>query len=982
MKLPDFEKRGARETRFTTCYMCACRCGVKVTLEDGRIRFVQGNPNHPVNRGVLCGKGNAAIMKQCSPAKLRAPMMRKPGTLRGEGEFVPISWDKATEMLTNRLAAIRQSDPDKLAFFTGRDQMQALTGLWAAQFGTLNWAAHGGFCSVNMAAAGLLTTGFSFWEFGEPDWDLARYFMLWGVAEDHSSNPLKIGMKKLKERGAKIVAINPVRTGYQAIADEWLPVRPGTDGILAMAMAQVLLRHRRMDEDFLACYTNMPWLVIDNPGAADDGLFARDKDGNAQVWDMTKNTAVNAADADAAPALFGEFTLAGNVQVKTAMTLFVARAMERQYTPQNAARICGINAKTIERIALEMASAAFDNPPKIAAQWTDCFGRRRDSFVGRAVAMHAMRGISAHSNGFQTCRAIHFLQALLGAVDSPGSHLAKPPYPKHPPAVPPPAKQSAPGKPLTAMPLGMPSSPEDLVVDESGAPLRIDKAFSWDAPFSAHGLMHNVLANAAKGDPYKIDTLMIFMANLAWNSSMDTAAAVRHLTAMAKDGKEGEYAIPFVVVCDAFHSETVNYADLVLPDTTFLERRDVISMLDRPISEAHAACDAIRAPVVPREFDTRPWQEVLVELGGRLQLPAFTDASGGRKYKDYEHFITHWQKTPGTGFLAGWRGKDGGDSLVGEPNARQWQKYEENECFFRRELPQNTRYLRFANRDYLRYAKKAGWTTSEEAIVLQLYCEPLQKFRLAGEGHGKHLPPTKKQGERLREHCDPLPFWSPPLAHLQMKEGDGGSMPNRDGLFYAITQRPMFMYHSWDSQNAWLRQIADRNPVFINAARAADEGLQDGDWVWLISPLGKAAAAVKTMDGVRADTIWTWNAIAKNTGGANKNGNGKKTGAGAWGLAENASEGVEGFLMNHLIPETLTANGEEVNNSDPITGQAAWYDLRVSITKMTEAEIAAHLQKANTQTPKDPAQNPALLRYITHKPIHLTRPLRDVLTRK
>ena len=855
--------------------------------------------------------------------------------------------------------------------------MQALTGLWAAQFGTINWAAHGGFCSVNMAAAGLLTTGFSFWEFGEPDWDIARYFMLWGVAEDHSSNPLKIGMKKLKERGAKIVAINPVRTGYQAIADEWLPIRPGTDGILAMAMAQVLLRRRRIDDAFLARYTNMPWLVMDKPDSEDNGLFARDASGKTLIWDMHTGGAVDALNADCAPALFGEYALLDGTKVKTAMTMFIARAMEKKYAPENAAKICGIGAQTIERIALEMAAAAFDNPPQVATKWQDCFGRTHDSFVGRAVAMHAMRGVSAHSNGFQTCRAIHFLQALLGAIDSPGSHLAKPPYPKHPPAVPPPATATAPDKPLAGMPLGMPTSPADLAIDDNGEPLRIDKAFSWDAPFSAHGLMHNVLSNAAKGDPYPIDTLMIFMANLAWNSSMDTAGAIRHLTAKNKDG---DYAIPFVVVCDAFHSETVNYADLVLPDTTYLERRDVISMLDRPISEAHAVCDAVRTPVVKRQHNTRPWQEVLVELAGRLRLPAFADDDGKCKYRDYEHFITHWQKTPGIGFLAGWRGKDGEDSLTGEPNANQWQKYEENECFFRMELPKAARYLRFANRDYLRYAKSAGWTTSEEQIVLQLYCEPLQKFRLAGEGHGKLIPPQEQQRIRLREHCDPLPFWTAPLAHLQTTKGGGG-------LYYAITQRPMFMYHSWDSQNAWLRQIADRNPVFINSARAADEGLQDGDWVWLISPLGRVAAQVKTMDGTRADTIWTWNAIAKNTGGAN----------GVWGLAKNASEGVESFLMNHLIPERLAASGNqpEVNNSDPITGQAAWYDLRVSITKMTKAEVATHLRpitqkrestRQSNQSGNQPGNqhsgNQKLLRYTTHKPIHLTRPVRDVLTRK
>jgi anaerobic selenocysteine-containing dehydrogenase len=120
-------------------------------------------------------------------------LRRKPGALRGRNEFDEIEWDEALAIVEARLRAIRTTDPRKLAFFTGRDQMQALTGLWAQQFGTPNWAAHGGFCSVNMAAAGLYSIGFSFWEFGAPDWDRAKYFVLWGVAEDHSSNPIKIG---------------------------------------------------------------------------------------------------------------------------------------------------------------------------------------------------------------------------------------------------------------------------------------------------------------------------------------------------------------------------------------------------------------------------------------------------------------------------------------------------------------------------------------------------------------------------------------------------------------------------------------------------------------------------------------------------------------------------------------------------------------------------------------------------------------------
>ena len=137
-------------------------------------------------------------MTHYSPARLRKPLKRVGE--RGAGEFQEIEWDEALKLATEWLGRIRATDPKKLAFFTGRDQSQALTGWWAAQFGTPNYAAHGGFCSVNMAAAGLYTIGGSFWEFGEPDWERTRYFLMFGVAEDHGSNPIKIGLGQLKNR--------------------------------------------------------------------------------------------------------------------------------------------------------------------------------------------------------------------------------------------------------------------------------------------------------------------------------------------------------------------------------------------------------------------------------------------------------------------------------------------------------------------------------------------------------------------------------------------------------------------------------------------------------------------------------------------------------------------------------------------------------------------------------------------------------------
>ena len=960
--LPEFENHDEQTVKMTTCYMCACRCGIKVTMEGEEIRFIQGNPKHPVNKGVLCAKGNAGIMKQKSPAKLTQPLVRKAGTERGAGEFEPISWDKALTLLTERLRKIRETDPKRLAFFTGRDQMQALTGFWASQFGTINWAAHGGFCSVNMAAGGLYMTGQSFWEFGDPDWDHAKYFMLWGVAEDHASNPIKIGLEKLKRRGAKFVAINPVRTGYQAIADEWIGIRPGTDGLLALSFVHVLLKNEQFDWDFLTRYTNSTQLIIDAPGTSRHGLLLRDAEGELLIWNVATDSPAswNASSHDDGieAALFGEYEVDG-VKVKTVMTQIAEKYLDEQYAPAAVADICGVDADTIERLALEMAHVAFKESITIDTPWTDWTGRRHAQFIGRPVAMHAMRGVSAHSNGFQSCRAIHLIQVLLGAVDSPGSHLAKPPYPKHiaPPIKP--ARAMAPNTPLASPPLGFPMGPEDLVIDGNGEPMRIDKAYSWEAPIAAHGMMHMVIKNAVNADPYPIDTLILFMANMSWNSSMNTAEVQDMLR--EKD-KYGDYKLPFIVSSDAFHSEMVNYSDLVLPDTTYLERFDTISMLDRPISEPHAACDAIRQPIIEPDRDVRPWQEVLVDIGTRLKFPAFTAPDGSAKFSDYKDFITNWEKAPGIGFLAGWRGENGDEHMVGAPNENQWQSYMDNDCFFEHTLPPEQRYFRFANKDYLEWAKSVGFNAHTGPIVMELYSETLQKFRLAGQGlYDGPQPKTEEDKQRLVRYFDPLPDWYVPLEEQRVD--------NSKYHFHAINQRPMFMYHSWDSQNAWLRQIMTQNFLFMNRARGKQMGIADMAWVWVESHHGKIRCQAKLMEGCNPDTVWTWNAIAKQSG--------------AWGLSDKAPESQKGFLMNHLISELLPAlDGERgLTNSDPVTGQAAWYDLKVNVSLAAPGETGAYPQFDTIKPLPDVAASPDVLTYHTHAPINLERSMQDALKR-
>jgi sulfite dehydrogenase (quinone) subunit SoeA len=929
----DTSPKVSDEIKPTTCYMCACRCGIKVHLKDGGIRYIEGNREHPVNRGVICGKGASGIMQQQSPAKLTKPLKRVGE--RGAGVFREIEWDEAIATAVEWLSAIRAEDPKKLAFFTGRDQSQSLTGYWAAQFGTPNYAAHGGLCSVNMAAAGMYTLGGSFWEFGEPDWQHTRYFMMFGVAEDHDSNPIKIGLAGLRRRGAKFISVNPVRTGYSAIADEWIGIKPGTDGLFVLALIHELLEADRIDADYLVRYTNAAWLVIRSPGAADDGLFARNEAGEPLVLERS-GVLASGMEAGVAACLVGEAVSPAGQRAVPVFQLVAERYLDDRFAPEAVAETCGVPAATIRRLAVEIARAAFEEELELAVPWIDWAGRRHETMRGRPVSIHAMRGISAHSNGFQTCRALHLLQLLLGTIDVPGGWRYKSPHPKPCPPGPKPAgrpEQIVPRRPLPGIPLGYPTSPEDLIIDHDGRAARIDKAFSWEAPFAIHGVIHMAIANAWKGDPYPIDTLFIYMANVAWNSAMNSAETMRMLA--DKDVATGRYRIPRIIYSDAYYSETVAFADLVLPDTTYLERWDCISLLDRPIGGSDGPADAIRQPVLEPDRDVRPFQDVLIELGARLGLPGFVTAIGIPSYPGgYVDYLVNHERRPGVGPLAGWRGAAGDLAGRGAPNPHQLERYAANDCFWKHELAPEQLYFKHANKAYLETAVAMGLIDAAEPIVLQLYVEPLQRFRLAATGHGKIVPPAIHR-ERIATYFDPLPLWYIPFEEACI---DREIFP-----LHALTQRPMHMYHSWHSQNAWLRQITGRNRLYVNRTLGRSLGLAEDDWVWLSSHYGRVRVPIRLMDGVNRDTVWTWNAIGKH--------------AGAWNLDPASPEFREGFLINQLISEFLPeVGGYGYANADPITGQAAWYDLRVRIDK------AAPLAAGSSTPAVAPFAHPAGLR--------------------
>ncbi|SFN53386.1 Anaerobic selenocysteine-containing dehydrogenase [Roseovarius lutimaris] len=916
------------EVRKTTCYMCACRCGINVHLKAGKVAYIEGNRDHPVNKGVLCAKGSAGIMQVNAPSRLRTPLKRVGP--RGSGEYEEISWDEALEIATGWLAPIREKHPEKLAFFTGRDQSQSFTSLWAQSFGTPNYAAHGGFCSVNMAAAGIYTMGGAFWEFGQPDWDHTKLFMIFGVAEDHDSNPIKMGIGKIKARGARVIGVNPIRSGYNAVADDWVGITPGTDGLFILSLVHVLMSAGKIDLDYLSRYTNAPVLLNGDETSPEFGLFLRDDDGKPLVIDRNTGKLAAFDTPGIRPDLHATHRAAG-VTHRPVMHHMAERYLDPQYAPEAVAERCGITPEKIHRIAAEIARVAFDEAITLDHEWTDFRGETHKTMTGRPVSFHAMRGISAHSNGFQTCRALHVLQILLGTIEVPGGFRFKPPYPKPVSAHPKPHSGVNPGMPLNGPHLGFVQGPEDLALQDDGTAVRIDKAFTWENPMSSHGLMHMVISNAHAGDPYKIDTLFMYMANMSWNSSMNTGGVIKMLT---DTDETGEYVIPRIIYSDAYSSEMVAYADLILPDTTYLERHDCISLLDRPICEADAAADAIRWPVIEPDRDVRGFQSVLCDLGARLGLPAFTNADGGQKYADYADYITNHERRPGIGPLAGFRGATGDEVGRGAPNPEQLDRYIENGGFFVNHIPEGANYYKPWNTAYQDWAVGMGIYDAPQPYVFDLYVEPLRKFQLAAEGHGDRQPPDHLRAQ-IKATLDPLPIWYPSLEDDHI---DTAEFP-----VHALTQRPMAMYHSWGSQNAWLRQIHGHNPLYLPTKLWEKNEFADGDWARVTSAHGTITVPVAHMAALNENTIWTWNAIGKRKG--------------AWALSEDAPEATKGFLLNHLIHELLPPKGDGLrwSNSDPVTGQAAWFDLRVKVEKTdAPAESQPAMKPLKSPVPQGP----------------------------
>lgn len=242
------------------CQMCTTACGIVATVgANGRLLGITGNPEDPNSQGAVCAKGVAGPSILYDPHRLLYPMKRVGA--RGEGKWRRISWEEAYTEIADRLRAIRESGhPEEFAFQQGRNRSTDIISRFLNAFGTPSAFNHRALCSLNRRAAILATIGDSDWDLG--DYENSRYVLNFGCnwTEAHQGHiPVAIRIMRARERNAaKIVTFDARLSNTAAVSDEWQPIKPGTDGLVALAMSNVICSEGLWDKQWFDTWCNMP----------------------------------------------------------------------------------------------------------------------------------------------------------------------------------------------------------------------------------------------------------------------------------------------------------------------------------------------------------------------------------------------------------------------------------------------------------------------------------------------------------------------------------------------------------------------------------------------------------------------------------------------------------------------------------------------------------------------------------------------------
>ena len=557
------------------CALCRSRCGCISVVRDARLVAVEPNPEHPTGRA-LCAKGQAAPELVYSPDRLLHPMKRTRPKGDPDPGWVRIGWDEALDLAATNLRRIAEADgPQAVAFAVTTPSGTSISDSlpWVERlmraFGTPNDIYGTEICNWHKDHATEYTFGTGI---GTPDLDHAGCVLLWGHNPTGSWLAQGQRVNEAKARGARLVVVDPRRAGVAAKADEWLRVRPGTDGALALGIAGVMIENGWFDREFMRDWSNGPFLLAEpSPEAREAGsrgrplaaseLFPDGASSHRVAWNSREGAPgvldpaapVGEGQAWALEGTFRVDTMEGELTCRTAFTCY--HDLCREFPPERVEGITGVPAGQIRRVARLLRESS-------------------------PVAYYAWSGVGQHTNATQTDRAISLLYALTGSHGRRGGNVKF---------------AAVPVNDVSGVDFPAPEAPT-LGIDER--PL--------GPPRSGWCTSRDFYRAVLEHEPYPMRGLVSFGSNLL----------VSH--AAAGDGAEALRRLDFYVHADIILNPTAAYADLVLPVNTAWER-EALRVGFEITREANALVQ-LRAPVVDSRGESRSDGWIAFALAERLGL--------------------------------------------------------------------------------------------------------------------------------------------------------------------------------------------------------------------------------------------------------------------------------------------------------------------------------------------------------------------------
>src|SRR5262245_43646889 len=561
------------------CGLCIARCGTVATVEDGRFTRLDPDPSHPTGQAI-CAKGRAAPELVSHPERLTYPLRRTRPKGDPDAGWERIGWNEALNLTAAAMRRVAERHgPQGVAFTVSSPSTTAIgdsTGFiqrLANAFGTPNAAITLDLCGWGRGFATRFTYGVGSVGTGAggamPDIGNSGVLILWGYNPSFTRITHATAAVAALKRGMRLIVVDPRHVGLAGKADLWLRVRPGTDGALALGLANVMIERGWYDPEFIRTWSNGPHLVRADTGRL---LTERDLDPNGNAgrlfaWDRASarlvpyDTSAGRYDGDSDRlALAGEYRVAtanGEVFCRPAFDLYARLC--RRYPPEAVEAICWLPRAQVEEAA-------------------------RLIWQARPVSYYAWSGHEHHANVTQTARAMSLLYALTGSFDQPGGNVLFAAPPAAPIAGPelPSAKQMAPTVGLAERPLG---------------PARLGYVSTRD-------LYQAIL----EGTPYPVRAVIGFGANML----------LAH--ADGRRGREALKTLDFYAHADLFMNPTAELADVVLPVASAFEREGL--KIGFEISQEAQSLIQLRPAVVPPRGEARPDTDIVFDLAVRLGLGA------------------------------------------------------------------------------------------------------------------------------------------------------------------------------------------------------------------------------------------------------------------------------------------------------------------------------------------------------------------------